>query len=852
MRPTNGDYWAPRNEWGGEFEDEFEDELEGEARKGSGTAPITTLRMRPQGPPQPAPVVKARILWPALGFPAVIAPRSQPPTGGDEASGNATRCICVLVLSDSPRLSKVTAARYLRYVPWTQRGRRHIPADAPGAFADVDLEVRSHAIRPMKTTGPKDLHGELVAFGGDRGERNGIVASLTDHVRKFYERAGLRHLYEIRVSEHASARLADGKYHLFWNNASKVEDAPSDEMALLLSQYAAPRRQQESPADWRNHKEFLLREYEFEYGYLHQPYQGTRVRTEVLHPLFVERQTPPTLRIGHATDLHVSVRNDVYEHNLQQSPAYRGLRFNNWNRSAAAVYERARSNSDIVLLTGDLIDYGRGHWGVNRADRLGDDASYQADRDWLLFHYLLVANGAYTRPVYTILGNHDWRLNPYTPFAVAGAPAPSEFFHGMPPSRNDQELEEQRKPLRAAHGEGWRRIISYVSTIEKKWQLLLSKTAVWQAVKATFGNSQTADLPGYPTETTVKSIEWYLLAINPFLDYWFARPQGQQVLMLDWAEDENVFFEETVQGKQYGINVPWLFAGNPGADGPKARNCLTDLQWWLVSQFTEAPGTAKVIGIHAPPIGPWSDWSDQELFAREKKYPKGRPPRGNTRFVAVTADGDERRMHAHPLYAIRPKQKKYSDPVFGMDASYMSFERKRDDFIRRVANPRHGVRAVLAGHIHRNGLFSVYVGDRSKGTALAGQWLVQAEGPPSVMGVKPPLVSRRPAQVVQKRPSFPSGPLYVTTTSGGPRGNVLPETGKSGRIDPGLARVHVARDGTIEQVAFESVPVSVAMQGGPPRMAASPGVPARPAVPTRPVVRPPQPSPPTRVPVGTP
>ena len=41
--------------------------------------------------------------------------------------------------------------------------------------------------------------------------------------------------------------------------------------------------------------------------------------------------------------------------------------------------------------------------------------------------------------------------------------------------------------------------------------------------------------------TTVDSVLWYLLLINPFLDYAFPHPGGQQVLMLDWAEDEELF-----------------------------------------------------------------------------------------------------------------------------------------------------------------------------------------------------------------------------------------------------------------------------------------------------------------------
>src|SRR5215468_9927897 len=62
--------------------------------------------------------VKACILWPALGFPAVIAPRQ----GASSNPGvtDASHSTCILVLTAKP-LTREEAARYLRYVPWQER-----------------------------------------------------------------------------------------------------------------------------------------------------------------------------------------------------------------------------------------------------------------------------------------------------------------------------------------------------------------------------------------------------------------------------------------------------------------------------------------------------------------------------------------------------------------------------------------------------------------------------------------------------------------------------------------------------------------------------------------------------------
>jgi 3',5'-cyclic AMP phosphodiesterase CpdA len=794
-----------------------------------------------------SPPLRARILWPALGFPAFVTPREQP-GARPFADGDATRCIAALVISNHATLSRADAARCLRYVPWADRGRRHIPDGHPGSFRESDLEVRDDQKEPRLTVPrPKDRYTDAVMFGGDKDGLRGVVAGLSRRVKEIYAAQGMHFLHEIRVSEQATARLANGRYQLFWNNASANESAPSDEMALLLAGFARPRRMQLGKI-WQQHGEHLMEEYEYDYGGIHEPYRGNgapKVRAEILHPLFIERTAGSVLRIGHITDTHVDVRNDVYGENLRQekrtSARFRNFQFNNWNDSFSSAYTGAKADSDVILLTGDLIDYGRGHWGLAERKRLGENAFYHVDRNWFLFQHLLASADAYKRPVYTILGNHDWRLNPYTPFAVAGAPDPTTLFHGMVAARKGTpQREEQRAALAAAHGDGFKRIISYVHAIEKKWQLLFDAGSIKQMFKSVFGGSQTADIKDYPTETRIESVEWYLLAINPFLDYWFSRPHGQQVLMLDWAEDENVFFQEITNGRKHGINFLWLVGGSPGSEGPKARNALTDQQKWLVDEFAGLPGKAKVIGIHVPPIAPWADWGDVDLVRGLKEYPAGATPRGNVHYAASKPGGFPKDLNAHPLYAIRPDQRVSSDPVFGMDASYNSFERHRPWFIKRLFDGHAGVRAVFSGHIHRNGLFAVYTGGKHRG-ALAGQYLIQALPPSAIAGAAHPRPSIAPLPAPENAHGVrhPTGPLYVNTTSAGPRGNSIPRADVEGRANPGYARLDLASDGTIQRVEFKDI----ALPAFPTTTTRRPARATRPAAP-RPA--------PKRVPAGVP
>jgi hypothetical protein len=208
--------------------------------------------------------------------------------------------------------------------------------------------------------------------------------------------------------------------------------------------------------------------------------------------------------------------------------------------------------------------------------------------------------------------------------------------------------------------------------------------------------------------------------------------------------------------------------------------------------------------MHAPPIGPWADWFDDELLAGVKAYQGSEEPRGSVDFAWRTGNQTEP-LKGHPLFAIRPKERISSDPVWGMDASYNSFERRRPWFITRVSDTRFGVRLVLSGHIHRSGLFAVYRAGKGRSSELSGKWLVQAVTERLVAGVHPPAVTRSPVErdnVLKYAP----GPLYVNTTSAGPRGHSFATRGSRRYVDPGYALIDLASTGTIQRVQFRAVP----------------------------------------------
>jgi hypothetical protein len=401
---------------------------------------------------------------------------------------------------------------------------------------------------------------------------------------------------------------------------------------------------------------------------------------------------------------------------------------------------------------------------------LGRNDAYHHDRNWFLFYYLLASGENYTRPAYTILGNHDWRLNPYPPFAI-GAPEPESLFHD---ATDFKHRDRWKALIEIAHDRGHEKLLAYTVGAESTWGAAL--WAITHPIRALEAIAKGFNVEASPVQTTVESVAWYLLLINPFLDYSVKLPSGQQILMLDWAKDEELTNPDD----------PRTFM----RFAQRAASALTSLQRWHVDEFVNSKGRAKVIGLHAPPLGPFPDWFESDLKRGVKKYARG----ADSRFRWP----DERnitKIPEHPLLAIRP-----AGGPYGISAEHGSFAKNRDWFIQKVADPRRGVRLVVSGHIHRNGLLAIGAGkmefqrSRNLPAIVQNVRVVRGVTHANARGLPPPAVATAP-----ETGATYLGPLYLNTTSAGPRGNYY--EGGCRYVPPGYAIISLASDGTIAGVS---------------------------------------------------
>ncbi|MGO9136915.1 MAG: metallophosphoesterase family protein [Syntrophales bacterium] len=121
------------------------------------------------------------------------------------------------------------------------------------------------------------------------------------------------------------------------------------------------------------------------------------------------------LNFIHLTDLHIALRNDLYNENLRDEAST----FNNFNENLRRFIRYANKLADegeldFVLVLGDLVDFLR--HGFNEREDYGHN-NLEVFRNLILGHgnekLRPDPNMGLKMPIFTTTGNHDWRFFPY-------------------------------------------------------------------------------------------------------------------------------------------------------------------------------------------------------------------------------------------------------------------------------------------------------------------------------------------------------------------------------------------------------------------------------------------------------
>ena len=368
------------------------------------------------------------ILWPALGCPGLV--NDQTPQLEIIFLSRAEQVEFSGETKDE-RVRKLL--RRVKVMHWSEARRPYAQDDQPwlprGPSLDSLVETGGIVIRTKKNlaTYRSDVREGPRKFGD-------LLHTVADVVPKVYLDEGFKSIVSVRLKLKQTPDLAPGAmYNLYYppenglvrevlEDLDSHVDLPYDGIPLLkrndIEEAGGPRHVYRGRGRDRNREH----------------------RVRLLHPVMMlssgEREY---LNVAHVTDPHTATLWDYLDNKIfpnhpadeqqldvartpqlantdvtQQRPGIE-TRFNNPNLNLRNLTQllnqrQGPNRVDLILQTGDLIDYNR---GFNHADRHDPDLDYVYNLSWIRYYELLLLD--YQRPTYTSLGNHDWRLNPYPP-----------------------------------------------------------------------------------------------------------------------------------------------------------------------------------------------------------------------------------------------------------------------------------------------------------------------------------------------------------------------------------------------------------------------------------------------------
>lgn len=396
------------------------------------------------------------------------------------------------------------------------------------------------------------------------------------------------------------------------------------------------------------------------------------------HAVYVRDRPWSQVRFLQATDLHVAGRNDEIPAVVAAVTGRAPTAYVNFNdsvrtlvRGCNALHRQGRL--DFLVLTGDLVDYVsdndslRHPFGLDNVHYLRDLLTGEPTRTRARLadgRDMTVERPAVEElevPVFTLLGNHDYRKNEYPLVHVPEVALPSEL---------ELAVEAIGAVFGIPFGAAWAEPVATAivhavrgATVEQfgRFGLTLEEAAAY-----------TGGVPVISTDVGVRFVEYeerapdpYPALFSPFSDH--AVPLGRSVLVcLDTGHDEGV-----------ARDIYDVIEGLAGLDESTANflesdpdsTAFTSAQVALVARAAARSPGAVVVACHSPVLS--TDGLPDDDAREWRRTARGLPP--------WFAEGAR-------------------DPDLGYGVADHEFEA----MAAVLTDPDHGVDLVLSGHTHRD------------------------------------------------------------------------------------------------------------------------------------------------------
>ncbi len=354
----------------------------------------------------------------------------------------------------------------------------------------------------------------------------------------------------------------------------------------------------------------------------------------------------------HATDIHVSRRIDGFRKRLKRAKEKydrndldQGIeQLNNWNdgfrdliRYANFLHEKGVL--DGILATGDLVDY-----------QFENGENKQGGGNFEFFSKLILGKLKYPDsdkkqeelkvPIFTSLGNHDYRPKAYKLFCGVAAGGIGPTLHTLSQYRNFNITEREARAIQDGRPP---KPPVWPQTFEIKYgKPQISLNAAWEMI--------TTDNPDY-----------YFRYINSSLSY-LVRLGKHRLVMLDSGPDTGLpkdKWDGIVHALgTFGVNEDerTFIKGNPNCEGFG----MSELNLTNIAQKETKDGGLTIIGTHAPPFN--TKGTEYPHYFRETEHPTADEKEVANylrRQVPINPVGSQQPIHDNLLLAL--VRKKYKD-----------------------------------------------------------------------------------------------------------------------------------------------------------------------------------------------